>query len=399
MNSKLVLTKQLPATADLVIIGGGIIGAATAFQASRAGIKTVVLEKRPMLCMLTTPAATGAFRVQFENPEEIALIQESIHIFETFAEYVGLPGYGIDIHQQGYLWVTKDETRAQWQRQLVERQRSWGLEDVELLDATECRKRFPYLAPDTLQVRFRQKDGWLDVRKLSMGFAIASGATFCTEAEAIGFDIQNGKLRAVHTNRGSISCDQAVIAAGPFSGDVAKLAGLDLNLTLRCRQRMIMLDVPEVPQTAPMTIDDDTGAHWRPAAAGAHLVFTNFDNRSTPALDHVPASPEYYFALLDPNSPSSVSRIAPFWRKVWERNTSQWYLIAGQYTYTPDQSPYIGQSAIAGLYLNAGYSGHGIMGSAAGSRLLLDVITGKCHPEGNPFRPDRKVDTKDLEVI
>jgi sarcosine oxidase subunit beta len=228
---------------------------------------------------------------------------------------------------------------------------------------------------------------------------LASRATFCTDTEVTGFNIKSGRLYAVQTNRGSISCDRTVIAAGPFSGNVAALAGLDLKLTLRCRQRMTMLEVPEVPQSAPMTIDDDTGAHWRPAAGGAHLVVTNYDNRCTPALDHVPTSTEYYFALLDPGSPGSVSRISPFWKTVWERNTSHWYLIAGQYTYTPDQSPYIGESFIDNLYLNTGYSGHGIMGSAAGSRLLLDVITGKCPANTNPFRPDRTVETKELKVI
>jgi sarcosine oxidase subunit beta len=171
MTVSVLLTKQLPSSADLVIIGGGIVGAATAFHAARAGLKAVVIEKRPMLCTLTTPAATGAFRAQFENPEEIELIQESISIFETFADYIGISGYDIDIHQQGYLWVTKDEERARWQRELVDRQRSWGLTDVELLNAIECRKRFPYLADDVLQARFRQKDGWLDVKKLTMGFA------------------------------------------------------------------------------------------------------------------------------------------------------------------------------------------------------------------------------------
>jgi sarcosine oxidase subunit beta len=399
MTVSVVLTKQLPSSADLVIIGGGIVGAATAFHAARAGLKAVVIEKRPMLCTLTTPAATGAFRAQFENPEEIELVQESISIFETFADYIGISGYDIDIHQQGYLWVTKDEQRARWQRELVDRQRSWGLADVELLNPIECRKRFPYLADDVLQARFRQKDGWLDVKKLTMGFAAASRATFCTGTEVTGFNVKSEKVKAVRTNRGSISCDRAVIAAGPFSGNVAALAGLDLKLTLRCRQRMTMLDVPEVPQSAPMTIDDDTGAHWRPAAGGAHLVFTNYDNRSTPALDYVPTSAEYYFALLDPESPSSVSRVSPFWKTVWERNTSHWYLIAGQYTYMPDQSPYIGASAIDGLYLNTGYSGHGIMGSAAGSRLLIDVITGKCPHDKNPFRPDRVIEMKELKVI
>src|ERR1043166_4013602 len=97
-------TSELPTTTDLVVIGGGIVGAATAFFACRAGLRVVLLEKRPALCTLTTPASTGAFRLQFDNPEEIALVREGTQLFENFAEVAALPGYNLDIHQQGYLF-------------------------------------------------------------------------------------------------------------------------------------------------------------------------------------------------------------------------------------------------------------------------------------------------------
>src|SRR5215210_5572407 len=95
-------TNELPRSADLVVIGGGIVGAATAFFAVRAGLRAVVLESRPALCTLTTPASTGAFRAQFDNPEEIALVREGISLFENFAEVARMPGYSLDLHQQGY---------------------------------------------------------------------------------------------------------------------------------------------------------------------------------------------------------------------------------------------------------------------------------------------------------
>src|SRR5262245_4793626 len=95
---RLRVADDLPAHADLVVIGGGIVGAATAFFARRAGISNVVvLEKRAALCTLTTPVSTGAFRLQFDNPEEIALVREGIELFETFAEVAELPGYDLSI--------------------------------------------------------------------------------------------------------------------------------------------------------------------------------------------------------------------------------------------------------------------------------------------------------------
>src|SRR5205085_4063085 len=122
----------------------------------------------PALCTLTTPASTGAFRAQFDNPEEIALVRESISIFENFADVAGMPGYGVGLQQQGYLWLTTTEEGVQRQRTLVERQHGWGLTDVEWLDGDEARLRFPHISPDVLGARFRAGDGWLDVRRLTM---------------------------------------------------------------------------------------------------------------------------------------------------------------------------------------------------------------------------------------
>jgi glycine/D-amino acid oxidase-like deaminating enzyme len=106
-----------------------------------------------------------------------------------------------------------------------------------------------------------------------------------------------------------------------------------------------------------------------------------------------------YFDLMDPQRPTAVARIAPFWRKVWERNTDEWHLKGGQYTYTPDHRPYIGETQVSGLFMNSGYSGHGIMGSAGGSRLLADVMTGKVASAQNPFRLERKMEERLLDVL
>ena len=108
--------EALPRSADLVVIGGGIVGAATAYFAARAGLSTVVLEKRPALCTLTTPVSTGAFRLQFDNPEEIALVREGVELFERFAEVADLPSYDIGLTQQGYLFCTTDEAGMKQER-------------------------------------------------------------------------------------------------------------------------------------------------------------------------------------------------------------------------------------------------------------------------------------------
>src|SRR3954466_10014550 len=139
---ELRISDDLPRSADLVVIGGGIVGAATAFFARRAGLKVVLLEKRPALCTLTTPASTGAFRLQFDNPEEIALVREGIQLFENFAEMAALPGYDLRLKKQGYLFCATSDAGVEHQRNFVAALHGWGVTDVELLSGDEARYRF-----------------------------------------------------------------------------------------------------------------------------------------------------------------------------------------------------------------------------------------------------------------
>src|SRR5689334_5216411 len=250
--------QTLPPTADVVIIGGGIVGAATAFFACRAGLRVVLLEKRPALCTLTTPASTGAFRLQFDNPEEIALVREGIDLFEHFAEVAELPGFDIGIKRQGYLFCATSDAGVQHQQHFVEALHGWGVTDVELLSGDEARYRFPYLSPEIVQARFRPNDGWLDPKRLTFGYARASGAAICLEAPATGFVLRGDRVTGVRTPKGTITCEHVVVAAGPFSGPVAAMAGLQLDLRPTIRHKLVIPELPDLPADGPMTIHEET---------------------------------------------------------------------------------------------------------------------------------------------
>src|SRR3954469_25394737 len=98
---RLRTTDVLPATADLVVVGAGGVGCATAFRAARAGLRTGVVHARPRPAALTTSAATGAYRLQFDNAEEIALVREGIALYEAFGEAAGLAGFDLGLRPQG----------------------------------------------------------------------------------------------------------------------------------------------------------------------------------------------------------------------------------------------------------------------------------------------------------
>jgi glycine/D-amino acid oxidase-like deaminating enzyme len=375
------------------VIGGGIIGCATAYFAERAGLRTLVLEKRPALATLTTPVATGAFRLQFDNAEEVELVRESVAFFDELQERVDL-----GLRHQGYLFAARTEEGAATQAELARAQAQWGLTDVELLDGAEARRRFPYLSADVVNARYRQGDGWLQPRTLALELATASGAQFRTNTVVTGFLQHRDRIQGVTTDTGPVEAGITLIAAGPLSGPLAKLAGLVLPLTTVRRQKLIVPDLPQAPSDAPMTIEFETGAHWRPAGGGAHALWTS-PAPAEPPIEDVPTSASFAFGLLDPRSDHALARIAPFWKDAWESSRLQWWLQAGQYTYTPDRRPLLGPTTIEGLAVNTGYSGHGIMGSIGGSRRAVDALVGKLAPESNPFRPERPMQARTFDVL
>ena len=164
MSATLVeLTGDLPPSADLVIIGGGIVeGAATAFLL-RVPDYALGCRTPPCPCSLTTPASTGAFRAQFDNQEEITLVKESIALFEHFAEVTGLPRLRPRF-TPARLSVAQQRPRKVWERQNACGKPAHlgphrcGVDEP----ADTVRKLFPYLAPDILGARFRAgRNGWL----------------------------------------------------------------------------------------------------------------------------------------------------------------------------------------------------------------------------------------------
>jgi sarcosine oxidase subunit beta len=403
-----------PATADVVVIGGGVIGCATAFFAARSGLSVLVLERRAALATLTTPVSTGAFRLQFDNAEEIKLVREGVELFESFGERTGLEGWDLGLRHGGYLFCSLTDATVDRSRRLVERQRQWGLADVEMLTGDEARARWPWLSPDVRGARYRAGDGWLDPKELAIGYATAASnagdipeaksggsATFLTRAGVHEIVVDGDRVRGVRTTRGEVTTDTLVVATGPFLAHTAALAGIGFELRPTRRQKLVLPWLPQVPADAPMTIHEESAAHWRPFLSGAIALYTEATTPPSEPHDPVPVDHDWAFGLLDPRSEHALARIAPFWRAVFADGASSahWYLQAGQYEVTPDRRPYIGQAGPDGLYLNGGYSGHGIMAGTGGSRRLVDLITGAADAASNPFSPDREIDVREHDIL
>jgi sarcosine oxidase, subunit beta len=374
----------------------------------------VVLERRRALGTLTTAASTGAFRLQFDNAEEIALVREGVELFDGFADRTGLDAWDIGLRHGGYLFCSLTDATVERARRLVDRQRTWGLDDVELLTGDEARGRWPWLSPDVIGARYRAGDGWLDVKRLTSGYAAAAsnaeripdavgggGATFVTDVTVTGITVDDSRVRGVETTRGPVAADAVVLATGPFLAQLAASAGVQVALAPTVRQKLVIPALPAIPADAPMTIEEETAAHWRPAFAGCFAIFTDADTVPSEPCDPVPISHEWAFGLLDPASDHALSRISPFWRDAWAGGAApfHWFLQAGQYEYTPDRRPYLGPVGPDGLYLNGGYSGHGVMTSPGGSRVLVELLTGTADRASNPFAPDRSFAEREHDIL
>jgi sarcosine oxidase subunit beta len=286
------------------------------------------------------------------------------------------------MRQQGYLFLTTQEDGLErfWQR--VRDQHALGLGDVELLGPDEVQQRFPYVTGDVTAATFRARDGWLSANEAAYGFARASRAALALGVTVTGFRRVGERVSGVETDAGPIDAGAVVLAAGPYTRGLASQLGIDLPLVNLRRHRVTIGGHPLIPQEAPMTIDQDTGAHWRPESGGAALAWAQAHEQPMPAVDHVRPNPEFPFEVLE-----GVARLCAFWEDVaGSLKASQVHLGAGQYTLTPDDRPVIGKhEELPGLYFNCGYGGHGVMAAPGGGRLLADLLTGRVDEGENPF--------------
>jgi sarcosine oxidase subunit beta len=370
---------------DAVVIGGGIVGTATAFWLSKAGLDVVLVEMRDGLSTLTTPASAECFRAQFTEPAMAALAIPSIEMFEHFDEVIGIPDYNISIKQQGYLFLTDNPDTVDDLKENIAQQHELGVTDSQFFESEEILKRFPFVSSSVLAATFRQRDGWLSCHETTQGFAKGCDARFFLNTKASGIKTDEKGVCGVQTDKGILQTRNVINAAGPFAGEVGRMAGVDLPLEPVRRQKVYVKTSVAVPSDAPFTVDVNNNCYWRPEAGGVIIGWVDMDEPASQPTERVPTDWEFPALTLD-----KVKRLTPFFEEI-EKTVRQPDMdtSAGYYMYTPDDQPLIGPvPEVPGFYVNCGYWA-GVMLSPQAGKWVSDLVTGTMDPKDNPLRPTR----------
>src|SRR5437588_5364480 len=273
-------------TADVVIVGGGCIGASVAYHLTRRGITDVVLvEREKLLATGSTGRNAGGVRHQFSDEANIRLSLESIALLERFEDAVGHP---IDFHQDGYLFLLSSPASVAVFRRNVALQRSLGVQ-VDWLDASAAEALAPGLKADgVIGATFCRRDGIADPNGVTMGFAKAAQAAGVaierdTELTAIGLD--RGRVARVETTRGRIDTPVVVNAAGPYARAIGRMAGVDVPVDPYRRHIFIASFVAGTafPESHVLVIDFETTFYFHREGAG--LLFGMGDPHEPSTFD------------------------------------------------------------------------------------------------------------------
>jgi sarcosine oxidase subunit beta len=374
---------QLARRPDVIIVGSGIVGLSTAFFLGRCGLRPLVIERLPSPAALTSRRSGEGVRAQWERPENIAIAKAAI---ELYAGFEGLAGRSSGYRPLGYLYASRSEAGAKLLAARVERQRAAGLHDVEFFDAEAACRRFPLLASNVAGAAFRQRDGIIDVAAVIAGYLAAMDADILLNAEVHDITEGPGGVR-VTTRTGEIETGTIVIANGARLVTALRQIGAPFSARVG-RSTIIRLCIKGIPADAPVTIDTDLGAFWRPDTGGARIT-SSFRGYLfvDEGIDDPPLERDYLAAAIN-----SVTPLTPVWRQ-WAQRVDDLHLRTGTFSVTADGGPVIGPlPQRPHIFLNGGYGGHGVMMSPEGARRLAEMIAAGREPSDNPFSPARFAD-------
>ncbi|TMD42002.1 MAG: FAD-binding oxidoreductase [Chloroflexi bacterium] len=358
---------------DVLIIGGGVIGCSIAYHLTKRGCRNVVVVERNTIGSGSTAKAAGGFRQQFSYETNVRLAMYSINFFEHFHERLELPpdAEGVDFHQIGYLFLlSTPEAFTTFERSAALQQRL-GL-PVEVLTPEQVGSRWPWLSVhDLVGATYCPTDGYGRPHNVMQAFATQAqrlGASFVEGAEVSAITRKAARIMTVETNQGSFSPGSVIICAGPWSGELGRLAGVEIPVQPLRRMCFVTDPFDAIPQDAPMTIEMPNTFHFRPEGAGFMLGTSDQDE---PYGFHTTMRWEWLERVME-----DAAKRVPVLEQA--KIHHGW---AGLYETSPDHNAILGPiPGVENLLVATGFSGHGVMQSPATGMIMSEfILDGKAH--------------------
>lgn len=367
---------SLTSHAQIVIIGGGVVGCATAYHLAKAGHKDVVLIEKSKLTSGSTWHAAGAVAQYRGNRNLMELAKYSVDVIPALEKETGL---STGWKQLGGMRVTTSkERRAEFER-VVTRARAFGLE-MHLVSPKEALKYFPIMRIDDLDCAVViPSDGNVSPSDLTMALAKGArmhGATLIEGVTVTGFEIVNGRLTGIDTDQGRIGCEKAAICAGIWSRQIGRMAGVEIPIQPSHHCYFISEKSPEVPKDLPFWRDPDRW-HYVREEVGSLLVGQYDPNPIPFEPTEVPNS--YAFHLQQENLDHFMPNFEPLIHRVplaGKLGVKSW--IRGLESFTEDQNPIVGETTVSGLYTACGFNAYGVsVGTGFGNALAHWIVEGE----------------------
>ena len=348
-------------TADVVIIGGGVIGLSIAYHLALKKAGRIILFEKGQLGEGSTSRCVGGIRTQFSTEINIRFSLESLKTFEQFEEEFGISP---EFRRIGYLFLATTEGEMEVFKQNINLQKKFDI-PVELIHTDEIKTRWPYLkTDDLLGGTFCPLDGYAGPSEVLSGFAIGAkraGVKIYEGVEITGISLAKGMMRGIKTKDEEIATPVVVNAAGPYAASVGDMAGIKIPVKPLRRQIFITAPFHLTDRPIPLTIDFDRGWYFRQEIDGLLL--------SGP-LDQEPSfNTNIDYEAMAEASENAMDRV-PILEKA--RIARGW---AGLYEISPDHHAILGKvPEVEGFILANGFSGHGFQHSPAVGKVIAELI-------------------------
>jgi len=350
--------------AEIVIIGGGVVGLSIAYHLVARGCDGVCVLERGQIGQGATAKATGGIRQQFSSEINIRLSQESLKRFERFEEEMGCSA---DFRQVGYLFLASSGEDWAWLRKAASLQRRLGV-PVELLTPDEAGGLVPGLRTgDLLGATFCGTDGIADPHAVLHGLARQArrlGVRILEGREVTGILRDVGRVQGVQVKDGeAVAAALVVNAAGVHAKDVGLMAGVEIPVEPHHRQAFVAGPLPALSSSIPMTVDLRSGTYLHVERNG-NIVLGGGDHGDRRGFDE-----GLDWSLL-PRLIGAVTHRLPALESA--RIQRGW---AGLREMTPDELAIVGPALdTEGFFVAAGFSGHGFMHAPAIGKVMAELI-------------------------